>query len=1298
VILTSAPRSRGEVRITEAERPRHVCPGRMGCQTGIAARSAARTDAALYSRYADNPESVLSLEMCLQRPVDIRVFMGWFSFARTRPVTGVSYVFVSRKVVLGLVAVVSGAACAFLILVLIRKGLAQAGLWSALLAALAGIVATTAAVWAVVPHAVKVPLPPKLEVPGWVVGRPAELAGVVKALLGGRPGTVGITTGLYGAGGFGKTTLALMVCADRQVRRRFGRRVYLITIGRDVRGAAAIAAKVNDVIKLVTGEDATYADPQLAGRRLGALLDAGPRRLLVLDDVWAPEQLAPFAEGGKRCRRLVTTRVPELLSGRGVAVPVDQMTSQQAQALLTSGLPELDSVVVQGLLGVTGRWPLLLRLVNKILADYARMAPDVSVQAAVLLGRLRAGGPTVVDEVLREADRGLDVGQPEQRARAVRTTIDASTSLLNRHDAERFAELGVFAKDETIPFCLVARLWGATADMDNLQAAQVCWRLAQLALISQSAGADPGISMHDVIRDFLRAQAGAQRLSELNNVLLNAAAAGLPAAALLVPAEGCPARVAWSELDRDDSYLWGHLIEHLIAAGCRGEADTIAADLRWVGARLEQFGPAAPAADLSAVGTPRAARLEAVLARTAHLLAPTEPPRAVIDVLHSRVAEDPDWGPQVAALRELCPKPRLVNRWPLPDVADPTLKRVLVGHHGRVTAVAMAPNGSWLASGSDDRTVRIWDVATGQQRAVLRGHRGKVKAVAVAPGGSWLASGSDDGTVRIWDVATGQERAVLKRGRSAPAMWMAAVAVAPDGTWLATGGGDSAVRIWDVATWQERSVLTGHDGWGVDAVAVAPDGSWLATGGGDGTARVWDVATGQDRAVIKTHWAVSTRHGGAMTAWSAVRAVAVAPDGSWLAAVSDDGTARIWDVATRQERSVLKGHRGEMRAVAVAPDGSWLATGGQDGTVRVWDMATGQERSVLGGHVGGVTAVAVAPDGNWLATSGGDRAVRIWDMASGRGRAAVKSHVGGVRAVAGAPDGSWLATGGRDGTVRIVDVATGQERSVLGGHDDWGVAAVAIAPDGSWLASLEAKLRIWDMATGREQAALSYGRIVRAMAAAVDGSWLAAGSENGMVRIWDLPSARERIAFKGHVGMVRAMAAVPGGSWLAVGGGVGIVRIWDVVKGRERVAFKGHRDVVEAVAAAPDGNWLAVGDRNGMVRIWDIATGQEQAVLKGHRGAVEAVAAAPDGSWLATGGQDGTVRIWDVATWRAQALMRVDNGVDMIAWIGAKALAVVGPAGLYLFDLLTDTDPALPGFIRDPGLEPRARDTPPTRR
>jgi WD40 repeat protein len=189
----------------------------------------------------------------------------------------------------------------------------------------------------------------------------------------------------------------------------------------------------------------------------------------------------------------------------------------------------------------------------------------------------------------------------------------------------------------------------------------------------------------------------------------------------------------------------------------------------------------------------------------AHLLAPTDPARAVVDVLHSRVAEDSDWGPQVDSLRELCGMPRLVNHWSLPDLPVPALRRVLTGHTGWVSAVAIAPDGSWLATGDGGGMVRIWESnAAEQARAVLVGHGRAVFAVDIAPDGSWLSTASDDGTARIWDAAAGQQRAVLTGHREG----VYSIAIAPDGTWLVTGGRDGTARIWDAATGQQRAVLT----------------------------------------------------------------------------------------------------------------------------------------------------------------------------------------------------------------------------------------------------------------------------------------------------------------------------------------------------------------------------------------------------------------------------------------------------------------------------------------------------------
>ena len=380
-----------------------------------------------------------------------------------------------------------------------------------------------------------------------MISRPSEAAQVVAALTNRRHGAEGVTVALYGAGGFGKTILASTVCADRRVRRRFGGGVYWVTVGRDLRGAEAMAAKVNDLIRVVSGEDAAFTDPQIAGVRLGVLLDAGPRRLLILDDVWEHEQLTPFCHGGRQCARLVTTRVPTLTQGPEVTVRVDQMSGAEAQALLTSGLPPLNQTVTRELLTATGRWPLLIGLINKILTEASRSGLDVEATGRALVIRLRTSGPAAVDDLFGETRSGLDIGQPAQRAKAVRATIEASTSLLDQRDSERFAELAVFGENEVIPFRHVAWLWRATAGLDELQSAQLCVRLGDLALVSPTAN---GIRLHDVFRDFLRAELGSQRLERLTELTEELVTRNVRAVKPLDAAPPSPVWPTWWERER----------------------------------------------------------------------------------------------------------------------------------------------------------------------------------------------------------------------------------------------------------------------------------------------------------------------------------------------------------------------------------------------------------------------------------------------------------------------------------------------------------------------------------------------------------------------------------------------------------------------------------------------------------------------------------------------------------------------------------------------------------------------------
>ncbi|MFI6209168.1 NB-ARC domain-containing protein, partial [Streptomyces sp. NPDC051041] len=784
------------------------------------------------------------------------------------------------------------------------------------------------------------PPPPPVAVPDWFVDRAQTRAAAAAVCRGGR--AVGITTSLWGAGGFGKTTLATAVCARRRVRWRFRSRmfplrprIYTVTIGRDVRGRAAVAAKVVEVTRFITGDTTEFDDPALAGAHLGRLLDKRPRTLLVLDDVWEAEQLDPFLAGGRRCVRLVTTRNPDLLPPGAQRIPVDQMSRDQAKAVLTWNLPPLPEPLVDALLEATGRWALLLRLTNRLISEQCAAGADPTATAEQLLQRLRGDGPAAVDDPA--ATWNLD--DPRLRNQAVKTSIEAATTLLPPGGPDRFTELGIFAADESIPIPVIALLWQASGQLTEDQTRTLCRNLERLSLLTLDPRKGGTISLHDVIRDYLRSSFGTAGLAHLNGLLIDTIAATLPPAQPLAPTTPDPER-AWWQLQ--DGYVLDHLIEHLLAAGRTVAAEAVAGDLRWVETRLAQRGPTAPWTDLTRIDTPHARTLAHSLAQTAHLLTPTDPPHALTGVLHTRLTPHPHWQPQITARQhDPAQRPCLTNQWPLPDAPSPALHRTL-GHTSWVRSVAIAPDGTRLATAGHDETVRIWDRATGACTATLTGHTSWVRSVAIAPDGTWLATASGDKTVRIWDWATGACTATLTGHTDAVEL----VAIAPDGTWLATAGYDETVRIWDRATGTCTATLTGHT-YSVESVAIAPDGTWLATAGHDKTVRIWDRTSA-------AHASSYSGHNGL------VELMAIAPDGTWLATASGDKTVRIWDRATGTCTATLTGHTDAVESVAIAPDGTWLATAGYDKTVRIWDRATGTCTATLTGHTDAVDSVAIA--------------------------------------------------------------------------------------------------------------------------------------------------------------------------------------------------------------------------------------------------------------------------------------------------------------------------------------------------
>ncbi len=1125
--------------------------------------------------------------------------------------------------------------------------------------------------------------PPAPQLPRWTIARPRELAHVVAAVCE-QPGeTVGITTGLEGAGGFGKSTLARMACADERVCQHFDGRIYIVTIGRDVRERAAIATKVVETIRFITGHSTTYTDPAMAGDELGRLLDQHPqqRTLLVLDDVWDPAQLDPFLRGGKRCVRLVTTRTPAVLPDGAARVQVDQMTRDQALTVLSQDLPSLPDHLARGLITATGRWPLLLRLANRWIADQVDAGAEITTAAEHLLTLLGEQGPAAVDRLRAQPDPA----DPTQRAKLVRATVQAATGLLAAVERQCLAELAIFAEGEPLPVLTAARLWQATAGLNEPRARGLCHDLNSLSLVTVDPEGGGSVILHDVIRDYLRHELGCDRITQLNAALMDAVAAGLPAAEPL-SGGASGARAAWWTLAENpgstaDAYLADHAVSHLLAAGRTDEAEALACDLHWVEARLHQHGPTAPWSDCARIPTTTAARRAHDLAQAAHLLAPTVPGHALTAVLHSRLGPLRGWADQVDARQRQITQPVLRNRWSPPDLPHPALRRVLACRH-TVHSVMLAPDGSWLATLEDGGRIRVWDADTGARTAVLTGPPGTITSVAVAPDGTWLATGDDSGTVRIWDRDSGAQIAVLT-GHPGP---ITNIVPAPDGTWLATvGAKDATARIWDPDTGSQTAVLTGPGERTVTAVAVAPDGTWLATGDDSGTVRIWDPDTGTQSASLT-----------GPTSW--INALAIAPDGAWLAAGHNDGTVRIWDSGSRRQRAALTGHETRINFyfhdvdIAIAPDGMWLATtAGFDPIVRIWNPVTGTQIATLAGPAHSiVTAIAVAPDGTWLATGDDSGTVRIWDPDTGSQTAALTGHVGEVRGAVVAPDGTWLATvGAKDATVRLWDPTVGSQTTLTRhpGHQA-PLTAVAVAPDGTWFVTVGdspgetgrfdldrgADVRIWDVAAGTQIAHLvGHTGAVTAVAVAPDGTWLATADENFVerVRIWDpVTGAQTRTLTGPSERTVTAVAISPDGTWLVTactGLKGAMLSIWDLATGA-RSARIDLPCPVTTVVVAPDGTWLATADaKKGTVRLWDLATGTQTSALTANisgAGRTQSLTISPDGVWLATvDAKTGTVRIWDSATGAQTNAFR--------SKIGRVTAATIGPDGTRLATLIS---------------------------
>ena len=550
--------------------------------------------------------------------------------------------------------------------------------------------------------------------------------------------------------------------------------------------------------------------------------------------------------------------------------------------------------------------------------------------------------------------------------------------------------------------------------------------------------------------------------------------------------------------------------------------------------------------------------------------------------------------------------------------------------------MAFSPDRRLAATGGDDRTIRIWDLATATEQRVLRGPSDRVNALAFSPDGARLASASGDGTVRVWNLATGNSVYSF----TLPGKFLEQIAFSSDGQLLAASagaddeGGNSYIEVHDAATGARVRGIT-LDWNNANPLTITPDGRLLSSGGAgeDGeyvSAKSWELRTGRELKTLQVFF----------TAFS--------PDGRWGASLEyRQGTQiNLWDIAAGRRVRSINIPEFDAARPTFTPDGTGVLVTGknlQNGQMqgKFFEVASGKEVQTLPIPS---AIVAFAGDGKWLASASGS-SVAIWDLAAGREVETLAGQLAAQDLVFSA-DGKQLITGGE--ALGVWDIVSGKLIHTVQG----GAQSLMMSADGRWLAANpKGTLEIWDTTT-----------------------WM---------RITPSPPSAQYVWW---MGFARPQSSA---SDLSAAG----LKWWQVGAGQEARSVWG---TTFAAALSPDGKILATAalrqpsasnyDRPN-VGIWDASTGGLMQTFAAHEVGVSGIVFSPDGKWLATAGQESrldprnlgaslanmrhSLKLWDAATWQMRTALQF---VGMVGGLGnfspdGRLLAVTSQNSVTLYSV-----------------------------
>jgi WD40 repeat protein len=541
------------------------------------------------------------------------------------------------------------------------------------------------------------------------------------------------------------------------------------------------------------------------------------------------------------------------------------------------------------------------------------------------------------------------------------------------------------------------------------------------------------------------------------------------------------------------------------------------------------------------------------------------------------------------------------------------------GHTEAIYSVGFNKDGTLAVTGSFDKSVRLWDPATGKQLREFSGpagHQSLVLSVAFNPAGDQIASGGSDNFARVWDVPLSKPVRELVQTAG-----VNAVAVTADGKLIAGAAKDGSVKLW-AADGKVIATLTGHVG-GATVVAFSTNGQTLATAGADGTLRFWNADDGKPAGVVGAHA-------------SPITGVAISPSNNQAFTVGEDGLVKFWQMPIPADKP-LPGHAEAINTLILSTDGNSVLTGGADKALKLSNVGNGQLIREFAGVPAAITSAAFLANGV-VAAGTADGKVALWTQ-DGKLTATFAAHAGAVTGIA--MSGNTLVTSGTDGVLRSWAYPISPTRTIAQPDK---VLGMIVAPDGKRLLTSNADktIRVWSLPDGAAKSKIDLAYVPTAIAVSRDGARLVAGGGKS-IALFTLADGKPAGTITTPAD-VRSVAL--SSDRIAVAAADSKVRLYGPdLKPAGELATGGP---VTAIDFLPDGRLVSIGE-DKQLRIWDAKTAKEQKAIAAGDAAVVSLSVTADGSKAATAGADKTAKVWTLADGKAAATVALAGPAQAIA-------------------------------------------------